>query len=134
MARPLRGPFRYREGTPGVTGKHRRWRKHPAAAKEFAELPLHGRQGLLELMRRVRAEETVLPREQQSYGKGLWGLKYSEARNEFRCYYAHVGDQGQVLLAVAFDYKKTEKADLEAARERLRQWQASHDRRLRERK
>lgn len=84
-------------------------------------------------MSRVRSEEPVLPRERQTYGRGLWGLKYSEAHNEFRCYYAHVGDQGQVLLAVGFDYKKTERADLAAARERLREWEAEHARRLRER-
>lgn len=111
------GPAEARGRRSTLSEKRRRWRRHPAAEKEFHDLPENGKQGLAELMRRIRSGEDVLPRELENYGKGLWGLKYSEARNEFRCYYGHVAEEGQVLLAVAFDYKKTEKADLSRARD-----------------
>jgi phage-related protein len=103
--------------------EHRKqWRIHPQAKKEFEELPSNGRQGLAELMVRVRRGEAVLPREQDNYGRGLYGLKYSEARNEFRCYYGRDGRHGQYLVAVEFVYKTTESIALDTARARLKAW------------
>jgi len=75
-------------------------------------------------MGRLKRDDPILPRERVPLGDGLFALKYSEAHNEFRCYYSHEGKYGQVLLGVGFDYKKTEKADLAAARQRLKKWRA----------
>jgi phage-related protein len=102
----------------------KQWRFHPSARKELDDLPVNAQQGIAELMARLRRDEELLPREADNYGKGLRGLKYSEAHNEFRCYYGHQGKFGQVLLAVGFAYKKNEKADLKTARERLVAWEA----------
>jgi phage-related protein len=111
--------------------EHRRqWRFHPAARKELDALPQNGREGLLELMGRIRNGDPVLPREADNYGQGLRGLKYSESHNEFRCYFAHHAKHGQILVAVGFAYKKDEKADLSAARARLAEWEAEGKRRL----
>lgn len=105
--------------------EHRKqWRVHPQAEKEFNELPANGKQGLAELMLRVRRGEPTLPREHDNYGQGLLGLKYSESHNEFRCYYGHDGKHGQYLVAVQFVYKKTEAIGLDAARARFKEWKA----------
>ena len=105
-------------------GQFEQWRVHDAAKKEWKDLPSNGRQGLAELMRRLKSGEELLPREQANYGGGLCGLKYSEARNEFRCYFGVDGKYSQCLVAVEFVYKKTEKAQLERARKRLDEWHA----------
>lgn len=102
----------------------RRWRIHPIAKKELQGLPRYGKQGLMELMARYRRNEDVLPREVGNYGEGLYALKYSEARNEFRVYFTHVGAHGQVLLMLACANKKSEKADLGSARSRKKTWEA----------
>jgi hypothetical protein len=78
------------------TPARRRWRIIDVAKKEFAELPKAGKQGLTELMARVRRGDDVLPREVGHYGNGLKGLKYSEGHNEFRAYYSPEGEEGQV--------------------------------------
>ncbi len=109
----------------------KQWRAHPTAKKELADLPDNGKQGIAELMDRLRRGETLLPREKRSYGNGIFALKYSEGHNEFRCYYAHQGRFGQVLLALQYIYKKDQKAKLKIPRDRLAEWEAEHRRRSR---
>jgi len=111
----------------------RRWRMHPAADKEFKSLPQNGKQGLADLMGRLRRGDQLLPREVEHYGNGIRALKYSEAGNEFRCYYCLQGEQSQVLLGVEFLVKKTRKADLTTATKRRDEWEAEHRQRTKKR-
>jgi hypothetical protein len=115
------------------TPARRRWRIIDVAKKEFAELPKAGKQGLTELMARVRRGDDVLPREVGHYGNGLKGLKYSEGHNEFRAYYSPEGEEGQVLVAVQFIQKKTESAQLGVAIQRINDHRKEHERTKRER-
>jgi phage-related protein len=106
---------------------------HDAARKEFEALPKNAQQGLAELMRRVRRQDPVQRRELGTYANGLKGLKYSEAHNEYRCYYSPEGEEGQVLVAVEVVQKKTESAHLGVAEQRIKEWRAEHRDRQRNR-
>jgi hypothetical protein len=95
-------------------------------------------------MRRYRSgEDQVLRREISQYAGGIYGLKYSESHNEYRCYFAREARGGYILLALSFTRKRQNRPSLGvpagrlkdwrargAAEHRLRDWQAQQERRL----